>query len=213
MKDVIVSFSGGKDSMLALHRAINLGYNIAGIITTVDSENSSSWFHDISNNLLKRVSESIDVPIYFIVCDGKNYVEKFEETLKNFEKNGIEACVFGDIDIQEHRDWCTERCVNAGMEAIFPLWQEEREALVNEFIDLNYKAVIKKVDKRFFTKEFLGKTLDKKLIQEIKSTGADPCGENGEYHTFVYDGPIFKEKIEFEIKDKIENEYSYFATM
>ncbi|MEG0666973.1 MAG: ATP-binding protein, partial [Clostridium sp.] len=109
-----------------------------------------------------------------------------------------------------HRTWCTDRCNEAGLEAIFPLWQEDREVLTYEFIDSGFKTVLKNVKLECLGEEFLGQILTKDVVQKIKATGSDPCGENGEYHSFVFDGPLFKNKINFEVGDNILTEvYGY----
>lgn len=210
MKKVVVSFSGGKDSMLALHRVIKNGFEVCGLITTVNSENKESWFHNISLKYLKELSDSLNIPLILIECSGEKYENSFENTLKNLKAQGIEGCVFGDIDIEDHKKWCTDRCVHSGVEAFFPLWQENREDLVNEVISLGYKAIIKKVNLKFLNESFLGKTLSKEIVEEIKLAGSDPCGENGEYHTFIYDGPLLTKKIEIKFSDIKSNDLSSF---
>ena len=110
---------------------------------------------------------------------------------------GATICAFGDIDIELHRNWDLDRCKNTGIEAKLPLWQQNREELVYEFIDSGFETIINKVNLKYMGVEFLGKVLDRKIIEDIKLTGADACGENGEYHTFVIDGPLFKNRINF----------------
>lgn len=205
-KKVVISFSGGKDSVLSLHKAISLGYEPIALMTTINKNKGDSWFHDISSDLLKQVSLAINIPLLLVECSGENYENTFEIALKNMKNLGAEACIFGDIDIAHHREWGEIRCKNTGLEAIFPLWQENRETLVKEFIDLGYKAIIKKVNLKNMNVNFLGKTLSHKLLEEIKATGSDVCGENGEYHTFVYDGPIFSKEIPLKNTEDIINE-------
>lgn len=205
-KKVVISFSGGKDSVLSLHKAISLGYEPIALMTTINKNKGDSWFHDISSDLLKQVSLAINIPLLLVECSGENYENTFEIALKNMKNLGAEACIFGDIDIAHHREWGETRCKNTGLEAIFPLWQENRETLVKEFIDLGYKAIIKKVNLKNMNVNFLGKTLSHKLLEEIKATGSDVCGENGEYHTFVYDGPIFSKEIPLKNTGDIINE-------
>lgn len=205
-KKVVISFSGGKDSVLSLHKAISLGYEPIALMTTINKNKGDSWFHNISSDLLKQVSLAINIPLLLVECSGENYENTFEIALKNMKNLGAEACIFGDIDIAHHREWGETRCKNTGLEAIFPLWQENRETLVKEFIDLGYKAIIKKVNLKNMNVNFLGKTLSHKLLEEIKATGSDVCGENGEYHTFVYDGPIFSKEIPLKNTGDIINE-------
>ncbi|MGL5355675.1 MAG: diphthine--ammonia ligase [Cetobacterium sp.] len=205
-RKVVVSFSGGKDSILSLHKVISLGYEPIALITTVNKKKNESWFHDISVEILKQVSLAVNIPLLLVECDGENYEDYFESALKNMELLGAEACVFGDIDIEHHREWGEQRCKNTNLEALFPLWKHNREELVNEFINLGYKALIKKVNLSNMSIDFLGKTLSTELLEDIKATGSDVCGENGEYHTFVYNGPIFSKEVSLKNNKNTINE-------
>lgn len=205
-KKFIMSYSCGKDSTLSLYRMIKEGHIPVALLVTIDKKRIRSWFHGIPNNLLEDVSKSLNIPLLLVESEGTNYTETFIEALKKAKELGAEACVFGDIDLEEHRTWCTDRCDTAGLEAIFPLWQEDREALTHEFIDCGFKTVIKNVQLEILNESFLGEVLTKDLVEKIKAAGSDPCGENGEYHTFVYDGPLFKYKIPFEIEGNILTE-------
>lgn len=209
---IVVSFSGGKDSTLALYRMIREGYKIIGLLVTFDNQNDSC-FHRIPKDILKRISEELEIPLVEVDCsDGKNYEEEFENALKILKENGAEICVFGDIDIEAHKKWCLDRCDAAGIKGKFPLWQEDRESLTNEFLDYGFKAVIKKVNLKALTEEFLGKELSKEVVSEIKSLGSDPSGENGEYHTLVFGGPIFKNEVKFSKLDKeIIGDFGYLT--
>lgn len=199
----VMSFSGGKDSILALYRMINKGYKPVALLTTAKKDDDKSWTHGLSKDILRKVSDSLDIPLLIVECDVFEYEDKFEENLIIAKGMGASICAFGDIDIQEHKEWDLKRCNNAGLEAVFPLWQEDREKLVYEFIDSGFTTIIKTVNLKYMSEVFLGKKLTKEVISEIKSTGSDVCGENGEYHTFVIDGPIFKSKIDFDIKGKL----------
>lgn len=206
----VMSFSGGKDSTLALYRMINKGYIPIGILTTIKKDKSKSWTHGITNKLLEQVSDSLNIPLIKVECDVIEYENEFENALRKAKNMGANICVFGDIDIQEHKEWDIKRCENTGLEAVFPLWQEDRELLVYEFIDSGFKTIIKTVNLNNMGSEFLGKILTKEVVKDIKQTGSDACGENGEYHTFVIDGPIFKKAIEFENKGIIiDGNYGY----
>ena len=193
----IMSFSGGKDSILALYKMIKKGYEPVALLTTIKKDKEKSWTHHLDNNFLRRVSESLEIPILLVECDVDDYERKFEEALFKAKDMGATICAFGDIDIELHRNWDLDRCKNTGIEAKLPLWQQNREELVYEFIDSGFETIINKVNLKYMGVEFLGKVLDRKVIEDIKLTGADACGENGEYHTFVIDGPLFKNRINF----------------
>lgn len=193
----IMSFSGGKDSILALYKMIKKGYEPVALLTTIKKDREKSWTHHLDNNFLRRVSESLEIPILLVECDVDDYERKFEEALFKAKDMGATICAFGDIDIELHRNWDLDRCKNTGIEAKLPLWQQNREELVYEFIDSGFETIINKVNLKYMGVEFLGKVLDRKIIEDIKLTGADACGENGEYHTFVIDGPLFKNRINF----------------
>ncbi|MBC8630370.1 diphthine--ammonia ligase [[Eubacterium] tenue] len=206
----IMSFSGGKDSTLALYRMIKKGYKPLALLTTIKKDIDKSWTHGITNKLLEKVSESLEIPLLKVECDVCEYEEEFEKVLLKAKKMGAQICAFGDIDIQNHKKWDIERCEKAGLKAEFPLWQENRESLVYEFIDSGFTTIIKTVNLKYLSKDLLGKKLTKSVVEEIKSTGADACGENGEYHTFVIDGPLFKNSIDFKSKGiVIENNYGH----
>ena len=207
-KKFVVSYSCGKDSTLSLYRMIKARHTPVALLVTVDKKVLRSWFHGIPDKLLKDVSKSLDIPLVLVASNGKeNYGETFVEALKKIkEEMGAEACVFGDIDLMAHRTWCEDKCEKAGLEAIFPLWEEDREALTYEFIDSGFKTVIKNVKLSILGEEFLGEVLTKDVVERLKAAGSDACGENGEYHTFVFDGPLFKERINFETGDNILTE-------
>jgi uncharacterized protein (TIGR00290 family) len=163
-----------------------------------------SWFHGINPQLLEASSRSLGLPLINCPSAGEDYHLALENGLREAKKYGAEACVFGDIDIDEHRDWNEARCEAAGLKMILPLWKQDRDTLVFETIDAGFKAVIKCVESRWLGDEFLGKTLDRDLVEQIRATGSDVCGENGEYHTFVYDGPTFSAPVPFRLGEVID---------
>ena len=180
----VLSYSGGKDCILALYRKIEQGDIPVALLTTVKKSSEETWTHGLSFDLLEQVSKSLELPIIYAQCDVSEYEDVFEEKLREAKKMGATSVVYGDIDIAHHKQWGIDRSKNAGLDYEFPLWQEDREKLVYEVIDSG----------------------SKELIEKIKSQGIDPCGENGEYHTFVVDGPIFDYKIDIKYdKSKIEN--------
>jgi len=200
----VMSYSGGKDGALALHRMMSANHKPVALITTINIEQERSWFHGIEKDILETVAKSIGVPLIACECLPDEYAESFEKGLAKASALGATACVFGDIDIADHRKWNEERCMSAGLECILPLWDEEREKLVIELIESGFKALIKIVQCNKLDDSFLGKDLTIPLMEKIKLTGSDVCGENGEYHTFVHDGPIFRSPIHITTKNVVD---------
>ena len=204
-KNFIMSYSCGKDSTLALYRMIKGGHTPKALLITLNKENESSWFHEVSLNLVKQVSKSLDIRLIVSYSKGDDYETSFKDALLGGKNLGADSCVFGDIDIENHKKWCNDRCKEVDIDSIFPLWQENREELTYEFIDSGFRALVKKINLNSLSEDFLGKILTKELVGKIKETGSDPCGENGEYHTFVFDGPIFKTPVNFKIGEIYKN--------
>lgn len=204
-KKFVASYSGGKDSILAIYRAIKLGLKPSSLIITYNVDLERSWFHGVPKELIDEVSEALNIPIKLIETKGEDYANSFEEELKRQKESGVEVCVFGDIDIDDHLKWCTDRCIATDLEAFFPLWQEDRRSLVNEFINEGFTANITVVDTKRLSEKHLGMKLSHDAIESIVQEGADACGENGEYHTFVSNGPMFKKEVMFEYGDIVRN--------
>jgi len=204
-KKIVASYSGGKDSILAIYRALKLGMEPVSLIITYNIDMERSWFHGIPMDLLNEVSASLSIPIKLIKTSGKDYAANFEKELKAQKENGAEVCVFGDIDIEEHLQWCTTRCDTVGIEAFFPLWQEDRKVLVDEFIESGFTANITVVDTNRLSEKHLGMTLSPETVSSIVAEGADACGENGEYHTFVSNGPLFITPVSFCYGEHVKN--------
>ena len=205
----VASYSGGKDSVLAIYRAILQGMAPLAFITTFNSDRKRSCFHGIPKPVLAEIEKSVGVPVWLMKTSGDDYAKNFEMILRSAKEQGANACVFGDIDIEGHLKWCTERCENAGTEPIFPLYGHSRESVVCDFIESGFTAHITIVDTTRISSSLLGKQLTKETLREIEAQGADICGENGEYHTFVSNGPIFKRPVRFSFAEKImENNYA-----
>jgi uncharacterized protein (TIGR00290 family) len=199
-----MSYSFGKDSALALYRMIQAGNEPICLITTVNVKNGRSWSHGISYDLIQKCSCALGLPIITAPCDAKNYELAFEDAIMKSVEIGAECCVFGDIDIEQHYDWNKARCKATNIECIVPLWGINRLEAVLETIELGFISLIKCVEKKYFGNGFLGKELNKEMIKKIQETGADVCGENGEYHTLAINGPIFLEPISIILGDIID---------
>jgi len=199
---VAVSYSGGKESALSIYKAVNKGHDPIILITTFNIDADRSHFHGLPEDVLKNASKSLNTPLNLIKTSGEKYEKNFEKALLEAKNQGAEACIFGDIDIEEHLKWCSKRCENVGIEPLFPLWGRSRKSVVHELIDRDFIVNITIVNSKYLSDDFLGQKLTKELADQIAARGADICGENGEYHTFVSDGPIFKQSIDFRFGEK-----------
>lgn len=188
---IAVSFSGGKDSILALHEMVEAGHDPVVLLVMYRQEAGRSWVHGIEANLLSAIGDALRIPL--IQCDAKpeTYDQDMEHALRQTQALGAEACVFGDIDTPGHREWDEARCAAVGMRAMLPLWNRERIAVVQKTLDLGYQCIIKCVLTGVLPEAWLGLPLDHTHIAQMLSQGTDACGENGEYHTVVTDGPLF----------------------
>lgn len=196
-KSFVMSYSCGKDSTLALHKMLALGGAPTALLVMFNSGDGRSFFHGADGALLERYSAALQIPLLRVPSCGEDYHLAMEEALRKSKKAGAEFACFGDIDIEGHRIWGEERCRNAGLSALYPLWHANREENAREVINLGYKCVIKSVDNTKLPKSMLGKILDEALLEEMAQCGIDVCGENGEYHTLVVDGPIFRSPIQY----------------
>ncbi len=202
-KNCFVSWSGGKDSCLALYKSIEQGYNPKKLFTMFSMENGISSAHRLKENIFKAQASAIGIEHLVGKALFNNYEEIFVSNLKLFKEQGIDYGIFGDIDLEEHKQWENKVCKKAFITSILPLWQRNREEIVQEFLDLGFKAKIIVVNTTMLDVKFLGQDLSCSLIKEIEEYGADACGENGEYHTVVYDGPIFKNPVKLKYGNEI----------
>ncbi len=193
----LVSWSGGKDSCLALWRARCAGAGIELLITAMDETGERSRSHGVPPELLKAQAASIGAPLEFYGTSWKTYEEKFIGMLRAARERGIGQAIFGDIDLLPHREWEEKVCAAAGLEAVLPLWLEPRRKLVDEFLAAGFKAVVVCVNGDYLGAQFCGREFDAAFLADLPE-GVDACGENGEFHTFVYDGPAFSHPVAFE---------------
>lgn len=191
-----VSWSGGKDCTLALHHFLSDPQNEVSFLLNMSHDTGSiSKFHDFGSDILFEQSNSLGIPLLIERVSSKGYAYHLKKIMKKFKEDGVGYGVFGDIFLEEHRDWITEVCGEVGITPIFPLWGREPLSVVKEFCELGYKAKVTSVKEGGDYDHLLNKEININFIKEICSIkGADPCGENGEYHTLVFDGPIFKKK-------------------
>jgi diphthine-ammonia ligase len=215
MQKVFASWSGGKDSCLAVYRATQNGMDVRYLANMVTEDGQRSWSHGILAAIIKKQAEALDIPIVQWPTANNTYEAAFIEMLKNFQREGIEGGVFGDIDFMPHREWNEKVCREAKITPHLPLWNEDQKKLMEEFIDAGFKAVVITVKAEFFGKEVLGRIVDKKFLDFLAGLkGVTPCGEAGEYHTLVVDGPIFKKRLEITKSEKItRGEYHFLEIL
>lgn len=196
MNRFFTSWSGGKDSCFALMKAHEQGHSPIVLFNMMNENNMVSRSHAIPKAVLEKQADMIDLPLVTKPASWESYETIFIETLKELKSDYlINVGVFGDIDLQAHRDWEEKVCDIAGIEAILPLWQRNRKALVHEMIDAEIEAHIVSCNE-VMGEKFLGRKIDRNLIIELEEIGVDACGENGEYHTLVINMPFFKNRID-----------------
>jgi uncharacterized protein (TIGR00290 family) len=188
------SWSGGKDSMLALHRALDAGYQVDALLAMFDETGERSRSHALPPQLMQAQADALGIPLVMRHASWASYEAVFTEQLHAFAAQGITHGLFGDIDLQPHRDWEEKVCAAAGITAVLPLWQEPRRALVGELLALGYRSRIVCVDARFLDASFCGREFDAAFIAGLPAS-VDACGENGEFHSFVFDGPRFAKPV------------------
>jgi uncharacterized protein (TIGR00290 family) len=195
-QSALVSWSGGKDSCLALWRAKQSGMPVRRLITAMDESGESARSHGVPPALLSAQADAMGLEMRFYQTSWKTYEEKFIATLRQAREEGIAHAIFGDIDLVPHREWEEKVCAQAGLQPHLPLWDEPRRKLVDEFLSRGFKAVVVCVDGRFLTEDFCGREFDAQFLSDLPAN-VDACGENGEFHTFVYDGPAFAKPVAF----------------
>jgi diphthine-ammonia ligase len=194
---VVAAWSGGKDSCFAYYKAVQQGLKVVGLVTFMHNVNRSN-FHAIRTEVLDTQAQAIGVPLTKKVTTPKFYEKQFKDTLLQFKAKGIEGLVTGDIyEVAGHEEkWLERVCGEIGLKPIRPLWQRDTTKIFQEFIGEGFKATVVRTRLDVLGKEWLGRELDESFLKDIaKIPKVDPCGEGGEYHTVVTDGPPFSEGI------------------
>ncbi len=201
----VASWSGGKDSCLALYKALKDGYEVKKLINFISRDLNRCCFHGVTPDIIKLQGELIGIPVLQpkVTDDMENYEREFKEGAKAVK--GIDSMIFGDIYLQEHLDWIVRVCKDMNISPVEPLWGLEAETIAKEFVELGFKTIIISAQAGKIGKEFVGREFDKKMIEEFKKLGVCPCGENGEFHTLVIDGPLFKRPIKIKKAETLFN--------
>lgn len=195
----LVAWGGGKEASLACYRARDIdNLEIACLLNMISEGGARSRTHGIGSELLRAQAQAMGIPIVQRKTTWEDYEQTFKAAVSDLKREDVRAGVFGDIDLVEHRDWVERVCVEIGIEPFLPLWEEEREKLLEEFIDLGFEAIVVATRAEFLGEEWLGRRIDADFVRDMKGiAGLDLCGEKGEYHTFVFGGPIFSNPVEF----------------
>ncbi|MFC1624113.1 diphthine--ammonia ligase [Candidatus Omnitrophota bacterium] len=194
----ISSWSGGKDSCLACYKAMKNGFKVKYLLNFISKEYRRCSFHGIEAELLKLQAELVGIPLVQkeVTPDMKKYEEEFKEAVSLLKAKGIKKMVFGDIYLSDQINWVERVCKDLGIQPIEPLWGASPHRILEEFIDLGFKTIVVSCKADLFGKDFVGRCIDNDFLNELRDKDICPCGENGEFHTLVVDGPIFKRKIE-----------------
>ncbi|GAA0460143.1 diphthine--ammonia ligase [Alkalibacillus silvisoli] len=213
MKRVVVSHSGGKDSMLALHRIIERDDVIVDrLLTTVNETYNRTSVHGNREELLDLQADALDLTLQKVYLPqsptNEQYNNLMKEALQEAVNDGVTHIVYGDINLADIRAFREQQVEDLALEAIFPLWNESTEKLINEFIQLGYKTLITTIDPSRVPREFLGASLDEGTVERLPYD-VDVCGENGEFHTFVVDGPLFKKPLPVKLGESVVEEPFY----
>ncbi len=197
------SWSGGKDSCLALWKSIQSGTRPQLLLTMMIESGTRSRSHGLSLDVLALQSEALGVPVRTCPSSWKDYEEVFGQALKAMREEGITSGVFGDIDVDDHRKWVERVCASRGIRPSLPLWNRDHRQLVEEFLDAGFVAKIVAVKDGVLGPEFLGKDLSRDILDRFVEEGVDPAGEAGEYHTVVTNGPLFAKPLMLAVKDSV----------
>lgn len=191
----VASWSGGKESCFAVYQALQQGYKISHLVNFISRKSQRVSAHGLMPELVKLQSECIGIPLVQKETTDDGYEQQFKEVLNSLIPSGVEGMVFGDIYVQEHLDWIQRVCNDLNITAFEPLWGRNTEDIMADYINAGFKSVIIAAKSELIEENWIGKIIDNSYLDYLRNKGIDVCGENGEYHTLVIDGPLFKKPI------------------
>jgi len=200
---VFVSWSGGKDSSLALHRALEMGLEVGCLFSMLDEDGSRLRSHGVERDILESQALALGIPLICGRATWETYEEEFKRVGRKLRMEGYGGGVFGDINLSEHRHWVERVCGEVGIKAFEPLWGEKYENLLAEFFSNGFEAIIINVRADLISGEWLGRPFNSEFLAYLKRRGIDLCGERGEYHTLTVYGPPFKQHLKIVETEKI----------
>jgi uncharacterized protein (TIGR00290 family) len=205
-----ISWSGGKDCCLAYWKAVSEGFDVQYLLNTYREDSGRVAFHGVRAELIQRQADAIGKALVQKTVGNGNYEEVFLGALVELKSKGVEGMIFGDIDVRQNREWCETVAGKAGLGSMFPMWNMDQKEILEEFIGAGFKAIVVALDSKFLTKDDLGRRIDQAWMRRIENLRREAtdvpitfCGENGEYHSFVFGGPSFKSDIKVKTGDSV----------
>jgi len=216
-KNIFLSWSGGKDSSLALYEIQKAnGHSVAALLTTITEDYDRISMHGVRRALLEQQAEALGLPLRKILIpkDSTNaiYESRMRALLEAGLREGIDTVAFGDIFLEDLKLYREKNLAQLGMKGLFPIWKRDSVELANTFIDLGFKAVLVCIDSAILDPSFAGRPYDRELLRDLPPN-VDPCGENGEFHSFAFDGPIFKHKINHTLGEVVRRDRYCFCDL
>lgn len=207
----IFNWSSGKDSALALYKILREDqFEIISLLTSINKEFQRISMHGVHVSLLEKQAESLGFPLIKMELPKEPTMEEYRDimskTMTGIKAKGITHSIFGDIFLEDLKKYREEQLETIGMTAVFPLWKKNTIELIYEFLDLGFKTIVTCVNETYLDKSFAGRIIDQDFIKDLPGN-VDPCGENGEFHTFTFDGPLFKNPIPFNIGERVKKTY------
>lgn len=205
------NWSSGKDASLALYHILkDEHFDVAQLFTSINSEYNRISMHGVRKELLIKQAESIGLPLSVIELpaepDMETYEQKLTQAIEALKQEGFTDTAFGDIFLEDLKDYRINQLKKVDIEAHFPIWKRNTKELIEEFLERGFRAKLVCINAKLLDKSFAGRDIDKDFLNDLPK-GVDPCGENGEYHTFCYDGPIFNKPIDFTLGEVEYREY------
>ncbi|GAA0502732.1 diphthine--ammonia ligase [Salinibacillus aidingensis] len=200
-KKIAISFSGGKDSILALNRIIASNeWDVCCLVTTITEDNERTTMHGVREALLDEQASALNIPLQKVYipknCSNDTYEKIMSRMIQELIMDDVTHMMFGDIRLEDIRKYRETMLKDTTIQPVFPIWGEDTRRLINEFLNEGYQTIVTCTDGQQLDSAFTGRVINRSFLNDLPSH-VDPCGENGEFHTFVFDGPLFKHKIRF----------------
>ena len=212
-----MSWSGGKDSSIALYEIQKAqNYRVAALLTTVTRDYDRISMHGVRRVLLERQAASLGLPLHQVLISkaatNEEYETKMAEAFSVYRENGIDSVVFGDLFLEDIRQYRDEFLARHSMRGLYPVWMRDTTEFVRDLVKLGFKAVVTCVNAKVLSQSFAGRLIDEEFVASLPPH-VDPCGENGEFHTFVFDGPNFSERVKFSVGEIVCRDAFWFCDL